>query len=112
MKTVYISAPLGGDVKANLARVKKAVKIIKKEMEEMWFPHTPVLFVPHFATLGYTWDEEKGETDRETGMRLCLHMVRVCDSMIMIGENITSGMREEMEIAHHYNKKITVRSDL
>jgi hypothetical protein len=109
---VYVCAPLGGNVKHNMKRVRQAVEKLKEVHSSYWshdMGSRPFLFVPHFAMNGLTFHESSElESDREHGMRMCLHMVRMCDEMCVVGNEITKGMREEIDEAHKWSKKIWV----
>lgn len=111
-KMQYLCAPLTegtGKVKMEcLADVGRAVEKITKENEEYYLPdERPFLFVPHYALQGIGYDVRTGkEIDRDYAMAFCLYMVGVCDELIVVGEKICPGMKEEIREADRRNKKI------
>lgn len=112
-KHIYVCAPLKGDVKANHERVVKAVKKLIKEWDDSHGSHVkPLFIVPHFVMRDVTYDMEKGESNREWGMECCLELVSMCDELVVIGDNVTSGMWDEIQRAMAMGKKVERRIDL
>ncbi len=79
MKKVYICAPLGGDVQANLERVKKYTEYALK------CGTAPV--VPHFYALCL---DDSIPREREMGMAAGLSLLWFCDEMWVFGDEITT----------------------
>ncbi len=110
---IYVCAPLAGNVVENHTKAVKAVKKLEKEWKNSHNDNIlPLFIVPHLFLLHITYDFIAGEIDRKWGMACCLSMVRMCDSLIVVGKNITMGMREEIEYALILGKKVERREDL
>lgn len=86
MKKVYICAPLGGDVKANLERVKKYTEYALR------CGTAPV--VPHFYAL--CLDDNIPE-EREMGLAAGQSLLWFCDELWIFGDEITQGMAAEIQ---------------
>ena len=111
MRTIYICAPLAGDIEANVNRVLVAVRKLSDEYRGNGIKSMPMLIAPHLALNGITFNKD-GETDRKWGMECCLGLLRWADEVIVIGDHITAGMAEEMETAFRMGITVTRRSDL
>ena len=99
MKKVYICAPLGGNVEDNLQRVKKYTEYALK------CGTAPV--VPHFYALCLNDSIPK---EREIGMAAGLSLLWFCDEMWIFGDEVSEGMRSEIQFCQNLNirmKKIT-----
>ena len=94
MKKVYICAPLGGDVESNLERVKRYTRYA------LMCGTAPV--VPHFYALCLNDDNQK---EREIGLAAGLGMLWFCDELWVFGQNITEGMKQELQFCKHINIK-------
>jgi len=94
MKKVYICAPLGGDVESNLERVKRYTRYA------LMCGTAPV--VPHFYALCLDDDNQK---EREIGLAAGLGMLWFCDELWVFGQNITEGMKQELQFCKHLNIK-------
>ena len=94
MKKVYICAPLGGDVEGNLERVKRYTRYA------LMCGTAPV--VPHFYTLCLN---DNDQTEREIGLAAGLGMLWFCDELWVFGQNITEGMKQELQFCKHLNIK-------
>lgn len=94
MKKVYICAPLGGDVKSNLERVKRYTRYA------LMCGTAPV--VPHFYALCL---DDNDQTEREIGLAAGLGMLWFCDELWVFGQDITEGMKQELQFCKHLNIK-------
>ena len=94
MKKVYICAPLGGDVERNLERVKRYTRYA------LMCGTAPV--VPHFYALCL---DDNNEKEREIGLAAGLGMLWFCDELWVFGQNITEGMKQELQFCKHLNIK-------
>ena len=94
MKKVYICAPLGGDVEGNLERVKRYTRYA------LMCGTAPV--VPHFYALCL---DDNDQTEREIGLAAGLGMLWFCDELWVFGQNITEGMKQELQFCKHLNIK-------
>ena len=80
MKKVYICAPLGGDVKNNLEKVKR--------------------YTQYALCLD---DDNPGE--RQIGMTAGRSLLWFCDELWQFGDEITEGMAAELQYCRHLNVK-------
>ena len=94
MKKVYICAPLGGDVESNLERVKRYTRYA------LMCGTAPV--VPHFYALCLN---DNDQTERKIGLAAGLGMLWFCDELWVFGQNITEGMKQELQFCKHLNIK-------
>ena len=94
MKKVYICAPLGCDVVANLNQVKRYTRYA------LMCGTAPV--VPHFYALCL---DDKNSEEREIGMAAGLGMLWFCDELWVFGQNVTEGMKQEIQFCKHLNIK-------
>ena len=94
MKKVYICAPLGGDVERNLERVKRYTRYA------LMCGTAPV--VPHFYALCL---DDNNEKEREIGLAAGLGMLWFCDELWVFGQEITDGMKQELQFCKHLNIK-------
>lgn len=100
MKKVYICAPLGGNVEDNLQRVKKYTEYALK------CGTAPV--VPHFYALCLNDSIPK---EREIGMTAGLSLLWFCDEMWIFGDEVSKGMRGEIQFCQNLNIKMKNISD-
>lgn len=100
MKKVYICAPLGGNVEDNLQRVKKYTEYALK------CGTAPV--VPHFYALCLNDSIPK---EREIGMTAGLSLLWFCDEMWIFGDEVSEGMRGEIQFCQNLNIKMKNISD-
>ena len=100
MKKVYICAPLGGNVEDNLQRVKKYTEYALK------CGTAPV--VPHFYALCLNDSIPK---EREIGMAAGLSLLWFCDEMWIFGDEVSEGMRGEIQFCKNLNIRMKNISD-
>ena len=98
MKKVYICAPLGGNVEDNLQRVKKYTEYALK------CGTAPV--VPHFYALCLNDSIPK---EREIGMAAGLSLLWFCDEMWIFGDEVSEGMRGEIQFCQNLNIRMKKR---
>jgi hypothetical protein len=110
-RIVYVCAPLKGNIAGNVAHVQRAVRTLSDEYHSNGVHKMPILIVPHFALCGVTFDLN-GEMDRKWGMECCLGLLQLSDELLVIGDRITAGMAEEMEMAFRMGIKVTRRAEL
>ena len=94
MKKVYICSPLGGDIKGNLEKAKRYTRYA------LMCGTAPV--VPHFYALCLN---DNDQTEREIGLAAGLGMLWFCDELWVFGQNITEGMKQELQFCKHLNIK-------
>ena len=95
MKKVYIIAPLGGDVAANIERAKIYARYAFERGT------TPV--VPHFYAL--ILDDDIPE-QRTLGLRAGQSLLWLCDEAWVFCEQITPGMQGEIQLAEHLGIRV------
>lgn len=100
MKKVYICAPLGGNVEDNLQRVKKYTEYALK------CGTAPV--VPHFYALCLNDSIPK---EREIGMAAGLSLLWFCDEMWIFGDEVSEGMRGEIQFCQNLNIRMKIITD-
>lgn len=87
MKKVYLCAPLGGNVRESLERVKRYTAYA------LQCGTAPV--VPHFYALCL---DDADPTERETGMTAGLALLESSDEMWIFGNTASDGMRREIRL--------------
>jgi hypothetical protein len=92
MKTVFICAPLGGDVPGNLERAKEYAKFALESGA------APV--VPHFYALLLNDNDPK---QRELGMKAGQALLWFCDEVWVFGDAVSDGMTAEIALAKQLN---------
>lgn len=95
MKKIYICSPLGGDVKANLEKVKGYTKFA------LLSGTTPV--VPHFYALCL---DDSNLKERKIGMAAGLSLLWFCDELWVFGEKVTNGMQSEINFCRNLNIRV------
>ena len=89
MRLVYISSPLRGDVERNIQRARDYCAYAASCGVIPLAPHT--IFTQYL-------DDEQPE-QREQGLRMGRDLMWRCDDLWVVGSTISSGMREEIELA-------------
>ena len=95
MKKVYICAPLAGDVDENIKKVKRYTRYA------LICGTAPV--VPHFYGLCL---DDNLKNEREIGLAAGLSLLWFCDEMWVFGDEITEGMKGEINFCKNLNIKI------
>lgn len=95
MKKVYICAPLGGNVKGNLEKAKRYTEYALR------CGVAPV--TPHFYALCL---DEHDPKEREIGRKAGLSLLWFCDELWIFGDEVTEGMKAEIDFFHSLNLKI------
>lgn len=89
MRLVYISSPLRGDVERNIQRARDYCAYAASCGVIPLAPHT--IFTQYL-------DDEQPE-QREQGLAMGRDLMWRCDDLWVVGSTISSGMREEIELA-------------
>lgn len=95
MKRVYVCAPLGGDVAANLERAKQYARYV--------FTCGSAPVVPHFYALVL---EDGDPEERQLGMQAGRSLLWLCDELWIFGEHVSAGMREEIQFCQNLGLRI------
>lgn len=92
---VYICAPLGGDVKRNLANARRYSRFASL--------NGAVVFTPHFYA-EYLDDD----LEWERNLAICMNerMLKKCDEVWVFGKRISPGMKAEIAMAEKRCMKI------
>ena len=93
-KEVYICAPLGGNVRKNLNRVRNYTRYA------LMCGMAPV--VPHFYALCLN---DTIPNEREIGMAAGLSLLWFCDEMWVFGDEIARGMAAEIQFCKNLHVK-------
>jgi len=101
MRTVYIAHPIGGDVKANTAKVLAIFKTVF-EQEITVVPFAP--YIPYVMCLD---DEQPDVRTRAISHNLHLLSLDFVDEVRLYGDRISSGMKEEIDYALRF--KVAIR---
>lgn len=88
---VYICSPFSGDTEKNLEQARAYSRFA---VDEGYIPLTPHLMYPQFMN---------ERTERELAMHMDLVILKHCKELWVFGENITSGMQEEIDLARKRN---------
>ena len=94
LKKVYICSPLGGNIMQNIENVNLYTRYALE------CGTAPV--VPHFLAL--CLDDNKKE-ERELGLSAGLSLLWFCDELWVFGQNVTEGMKQEIQFCKHLNIK-------
>ena len=93
---VYICSPFSGKVKKNK---RKARKYCRFALEQHTIPFAPHLLFPQFM-------DDSSPEERQLAMFMNMIMLGHCEELWVFGENITSGMKQEIHKAERKHMKI------
>ena len=100
MKKVYICAPLGGNISANLQKAERYAKYA------LICGTAPV--VPHFYALCL---DDTNPKERQIGMAAGLSLLWFCDELWVCGDTVTEGMKSEINFCKNLNIRIRYVKD-
>jgi len=86
MKKVFICSPLRGDYQKNIENAKKYSRMA---VLEGYIPITPHIYLTQFL-------DDKVKKERELALKINLELMDLCDEMWVFGNEITDGMRKEI----------------
>lgn len=86
---VYICSPLRGDYEKNIQR---AVEYCRAVVRDGHFPIAPHIYCTRFL-------DDTNPDERECGIKMAMEMLELCDCMLVFGDHISKGMRQEIEMA-------------
>lgn len=114
-KRVYICHPYSSDPVGNIAKVKKIVEdigksTVKNDREIKEIPTNINLtagvrvaistyIIPVAAFLAFPETLSEGHITRQEAMHFCKGLLLGCDEIWVYGDTISSGMKEEIELA-------------
>jgi len=93
---VYICSPYRGDTETNTVN---ALCYCRFAVEQNCFPIAPHCYLPQFM------DDNKS-AERELALSFGLRLLRGCRELWIFGDNISEGMRREIDLAKQRNIKI------
>jgi len=82
----YICSPLRGDVEANMARAREYSRQV---FEAGYCPITPHIYFPQFL-------KDDIPAERESGMQMGESLLPLCRVLVICGDTISEGMRQEV----------------
>lgn len=91
---VYICSPFSGDISGNIDRARKYSRFA---VDNQAIPLAPHLLFPQFMD---------DAAERELAMFMDLVLLGRCEELWVFGENISEGMKAEIEKAKRRNMKI------
>lgn len=94
---VYICSPYAGDIEGNTERAKSYCRFAVMERNVIAF--APHLFLPLYLS-------EDDPEERELALSMDLAFLSRCDELWVFGDNITNGMRREIDKAKKLHMKI------
>lgn len=89
MKLIFIASPYKGDIEKNIEYAKQACRYVLNEGNAFFCPH---LLYPQIL-------DDNNPEERELGISLGKEVLAKCDELWAFGDNISSGMFEEIEFA-------------
>lgn len=93
MKIVYIAHPIGGDVEANLADLRRIIRMINIENLDV------VPFAPYYADVVSLDEENTFERSRGIKNDKALFERGFIDEVWLTGPRLSTGMQAEKELA-------------
>jgi len=90
VKRVYVCSPLAGDIEGNM---EKAKNYCREAMEHGVLPIAVHVYFPQFL-------DDNNPIERESGMKMGLELLKLCDEVWVYGDTISSGMAREIEFAN------------
>ncbi|MBU5426952.1 DUF4406 domain-containing protein [Tissierella pigra] len=89
MKLIFIASPYAGDVKKNIDYAKKACRYVLNSGNAFFCPH---LLYPQILN-------DNNLEERKLGIKIGKELLAKCDELWVFGDNISSGMFEEIQFA-------------
>lgn len=90
----YIAHPIGGDVEANLADLRRIVRKINLRGDRGIVP-----FVPYYADVVSLDDNAPDERDRGLKNQIAILRSGVVNQLWLTGDRISAGMEDERRLA-------------
>lgn len=95
MRIAYIAHPIGGDVEANLADLRRIVRVVNHRFPDV------VPFVPYYADCVSLHDHVQADRDRGIRNHTFLLKSGIVDELWLTGPTLSAGMRAERMMADH-----------
>lgn len=94
---IYVRSPYRGDINSNVNKAKKYCRFVIGQGK---IPIAPHLYFPQFLS---------EEDERDKALQLNLELLNICTEMWVFGNNITEGMKFEIERSNipikYFNEK-------
>lgn len=100
-KRAYICSPLSADTNEKRSHNMEQAKFYLMQMKRLYHCRT---FASH-AHLPLMLDDTIPE-ERETGMRIGRVLMELCDILIICGNHVSNGMKEEIRSAFESGKEV------
>ena len=109
MRTVYIAHPISGDLHYNLRRVLDICEAIHRANASARKKVVPV--APYLTSLMYLNDDDWQEHDLGVEASHECFRRKFIDELWLYGDHISSGMREEIALAQHYDIPVIAKTE-
>ena len=105
---IYICSPLRGEtneiIRENMMKTREYIDIINRCLAPKVRSVAPHAYLPEML-------DDNDPTQRELALDFGLKLLSLCDTMIVVGDRISEGMRGEIEIANQKDMPVTYVSD-
>ena len=88
---VYMAHPVAGDVPGNIASAKRWLRTLQDSYPNKDFIAPWIIDVEIY--------DDSNPLYREAGLLRCERVIRMCDSLVLTSDKISSGMRREWQLA-------------
>jgi hypothetical protein len=105
MITAFLSHPVAGDVRGNLARGRAWFAFLQRRYPDRAF------VAPWIDWIEIAGDDDSVPTVRARGLSRCQAIVRVCEELWLVGERLSAGMSVELEVFRERGLSDRVRAD-
>ena len=99
---IFVCSPYRGDITRNIENAKRYCKIVVKAGK---IPIAPHLYFPQFL-------DDTDPADRKKGIISGLVLMKYCTEVWVFGNEITDGMRQEIDFAESEGIKIKYISEM
>lgn len=96
MKKIYVCSPYRGEIEKNIKYARNICRAIALEGN---IPVAPHIYFTQFL-------DDEIEEERRIAMKMNLELIKNCDEILICGDNISEGMKEEISFAEENKIKI------
>ena len=93
---IFICSKLRGNIKQNIERAKRFSRYV---LMQGHIPFTPHIYFTQFL-------DELNEEERNQGINAGLEWLKLCDEVWVFDQEISEGMKKEIELAKKLNKVV------
>jgi hypothetical protein len=104
MQLVYVCSPYKGNDGKYIENYIKAKKYCQQLIREGYIPFAPHVMFTQLLDIDDTIPKE-----RERGLKIAIEVLSKCEKMIVFGDEISEGMKGEIEFAKVHNIEIERR---